>query len=138
MLSKISTGFFTKLAKIFPPLQAFYSVSPTYSNINFQTDVEEVQFWISASETKIQDRELSPYQLKDNLSYIQSEVSGISEQLVNLLANGKVIGEKTDSQQVEYLYYRAAVLTTVSNSELTWILDADLKQFQFRLLISIF
>ena len=105
--------------------------------IFFQTDVEEVQFWISASETKIQDRELSPYQLKDNLSYIQSEVSGISEQLVNLLANGKVIGEKTDSQQVEYLYYRAAVLTTVSNSELMWILDADLKQFQFKFLRSI-
>ena len=75
-----------------------------------QVDVEEVQFWISRSEAKIQDRTLDPHYLKTNLNEIQSEITGISEQLDNLLANGKVISEKTECSQEKEL-----VLSTTTN-----------------------
>merc|ERR1719150_2255103 len=77
---------------------------------DFQVDVEEVQFWISRSEAKIQDRTLDPHYLKTNLNEIQSEITGISEQLDNLLANGKVISEKTECSQEKEL-----VLSTTTN-----------------------
>jgi nesprin-1 len=73
-------------------------------------DVEEVQFWISRSEAKIQDRTLDPHVLKTNLNEIQSEITGISEQLDSLLANGKVISEKTECSQEKEL-----VLSTTTN-----------------------
>ena len=76
----------------------------------FQVDVEEVQFWISRSETKIQDRTLEPHTLKTNLNEIQSEITGISEQLDSLLTNGKVITEKTECSQEKEL-----VLSTTTN-----------------------
>merc|ERR1712029_831769 len=71
----------------------------------FQVDVEEVQFWISRSESKIQDRTLEPHILKNNLNDIQSEINGISEQLDKLLTNGKIITEKTNnlSEQISSL-----------------------------------
>ena len=72
--------------------------------------MEEVQFWISRSESKIQDRTLEPHALKNNLNEIQSEITGVSEQLDRLLTNGKVITEKTDNQQEKEL-----VLSTTSN-----------------------
>ena len=72
--------------------------------------MEEVQFWISRSEAKIQDRTLDPHYLKTNLNEIQSEITGISEQLDNLLANGKVISEKTECSQEKEL-----VLSTTTN-----------------------
>jgi len=77
---------------------------------DFQVDVEEVQFWISRSESKIQDRSLEPHALKNNLNEIQSEINGISEQLDNLLSNGKIITEKTDNHQEKEL-----VLSTTTN-----------------------
>jgi len=77
---------------------------------DFQVDVEEVQFWITQSESKIQDRSLEPHSLKNNLNEIQSEINGISEQLDNLLTNGKVITEKTDNHQEKEL-----VLSTTTN-----------------------
>merc|ERR1719150_2878196 len=77
---------------------------------DFQVDVEEVQFWISRSEAKIQDRTLDPHYLKTNLNEIQSEITGIGEQLDNLLANGKVISEKTECSQEKEL-----VLSTTTN-----------------------
>ena len=40
-----------------------------------------MQFWVSKSEAKIQDRNLEPHSLKNNLNEIQSEITGISEQL---------------------------------------------------------
>ena len=73
-------------------------------------DVEEVQFWISRSEAKIQDRSLDPHVLKTNLNEIQSEITGISEQLDSLLANGKIISEKTECSQEKEL-----VLSTTTN-----------------------
>merc|ERR1712029_1107396 len=76
----------------------------------FQVDVEEVQFWISRSESKIQDRTLEPHILKNNLNDIQSEINGISEQLDKLLTNGKIITEKTDNNQEKEL-----VLSTTNN-----------------------
>merc|ERR1719150_2177403 len=76
----------------------------------FQVDVEEVQFWISRSESKIQDRSLEPHALKNNLNEIQSEITGISEQLDNLLSNGSVITEKTECSQEKEL-----VLSTTTN-----------------------
>merc|ERR1719282_1955807 len=76
----------------------------------FQVDVEEVQFWISRSESKIQDRTLEPHILKNNLNDIQSEINGISEQLDKLLSNGKIITEKTDNNQEKEL-----VLSTTNN-----------------------
>merc|ERR1712012_849772 len=69
----------------------------------FQVDVEEGQFWISRSESKIQDRTLEPHILKNNLNDIQSEINGISEQLDKLLNNGKIITEKTDNNQEKEL-----------------------------------
>ena len=75
-----------------------------------QVDVEEVQFWISRSESKIQDRTLEPHILKNNLNDIQSEINGISEQLDKLLTNGKIITEKTDNNQEKEL-----VLSTTNN-----------------------
>ena len=75
-----------------------------------QVDVEEVQFWISRSETKIQDRTLEPQALKNNLNEIQSEITTVSEQLDRLLTNGKVITDKTDNQQEKEL-----VLSTTTN-----------------------
>ena len=72
--------------------------------------MEEVQFWISRSESKIQDRTLEPQALKNNLNEIQSEITAVSEQLDRLLTNGKVITEKTDNQQEKEL-----VLSTTSN-----------------------
>merc|ERR1719348_2108233 len=77
---------------------------------DFQVDVEEVQFWISRSEAKIQDRNLDPHVLKNNLNEIQSEINGISEQLDKLLTNGKIITEKTDNHQEKEL-----VLSTTTN-----------------------
>merc|ERR1711915_137833 len=77
---------------------------------DFQVDVEEVRFWITQSESKIQDRSLEPHSLKNNLNEIQSEINGISEQLDNLLTNGKVITEKTDNHQEKEL-----VLSTTTN-----------------------
>lgn len=76
----------------------------------FQVDVEEVQFWISRSESKIQDRSLEPHALKNNLNEIQSEITGISEQLDSLLTNGSVITEKSDNQPEKEL-----VLSTTTN-----------------------
>merc|ERR1711878_174080 len=76
----------------------------------FQVDVEEVQFWISRSESKIQDRTLEPHSLKNNLNEIQSEINGISTQLDKLLSNGKVITEKTDNHHEKEL-----VLSTTTN-----------------------
>ena len=72
--------------------------------------MEEVQFWISRSESKIQDRTLEPHILKNNLNEIQSEINGISEQLDKLLTNGKIITEKTDNNQEKEL-----VLSTTNN-----------------------
>merc|ERR1719309_612887 len=77
---------------------------------DFQVDVEEVQFWITRSESKIQDLSLEPHSLKNNLNEIQSEINGISEQLDNLLTNGKIITEKTDNHQEKEL-----VLSTPAN-----------------------
>jgi len=77
---------------------------------DFQVDVEEVQFWITRSEAKIQDRNLDPHILKNNVNEIQSEINGISEQLDKLLTNGKIITEKTDNHQEKEL-----VLSTTKN-----------------------
>jgi len=79
----------------------------------FQVDVEEVQFWISRSESKIQDRSLEPHALKNNLNEIQSEITGISEQLDSLLTNGSVITERSDNQPEKEL----VVSTTTNLSE---------------------
>ncbi|XP_023348458.1 myosin-6 [Eurytemora carolleeae] len=76
----------------------------------FQVDVEEVQFWISRSESKIQDRNLQPHLLKDNLNQIQGEVGGITEQLDNLTTNGKIIIANTNNQPEKEL-----VQSTISN-----------------------
>ena len=75
-----------------------------------QVDVEEVQFWVSKSEAKIQDRTLDPHSLKNNLNEIQSEINSISEQLDKVLSNGKIISEKTDNHQEKDL-----VTSTTSN-----------------------
>ena len=69
-----------------------------------------MQFWISRSESKIQDRTLEPHSLKNNLNEIQSEINGISTQLDKLLSNGKVISEKTDNHHEKEL-----VLSTTTN-----------------------
>ena len=54
---------------------------------------------MSKSEAKIQDRNLEPHSLKNNLNEIQSEITSISEQLDRILSNGKIISEKTDNHQ---------------------------------------
>ena len=54
---------------------------------------------MSKSEAKIQDRNLEPHALKNNLNEIQSEINSISEQLDKVLSNGKIISEKTDNSQ---------------------------------------
>jgi hypothetical protein len=61
-------------------------------------DAEEVQFWISRSESRIQDRTLSPHALKENINAIQCEIGAVGEQLERLVAHGKIIGERTESQ----------------------------------------
>jgi len=77
---------------------------------DFQVDVEEVQFWISRSEAKIQDRSLDPHMLKTNLNEIQSEITGICGQRDNLIANGKIISEKTECTQEKEL-----IISTTTN-----------------------
>ena len=69
-----------------------------------------MQFWVSKSEAKIQDRTLDPHSLKNNLNEIQSEINSISEQLDKVLSNGKIISEKTDNHQEKDL-----VTSTTSN-----------------------
>ena len=69
-----------------------------------------MQFWISRSESKIQDRNLQPHLLKDNLNQIQGEVGGITEQLDNLTTNGKIIIANTNNQPEKEL-----VQSTISN-----------------------
>ena len=86
----------------------------------FQVDVEEVQFWVSRSETKIQDRAHEPAGLKACLNEIQSEVGGIVEQVERLQQHGATITSKTDNQQ-------EADLVTSTSSNLAEQLDA-LKQ----------
>jgi hypothetical protein len=57
-----------------------------------------VQFWISRSESRIQDRTLSPHALKENINAIQCEIGAVGDQLERLVAHGKIIGERTESQ----------------------------------------
>lgn len=97
------------LTKTFVEIKYYQMISINYFFF-LQVDVEEVQFWISRSESKIQDRTLEPHILKNNLNDIQSEINGISEQLDKLLTNGKIITEKTDNNQEKEL-----VLSTTNN-----------------------
>lgn len=89
----------------------------------FQVDVEEVQFWISRSETRIQDRSLGPHGLKDNLNQIQGEVPAVTEKVDNLVENGKVICEKSDNQQEKELVTSTTTNLTEQLGSLKVLID---------------
>ena len=63
-----------------------------------QVDAEEVQFWISRSESRIQDRSLSPHSLKEHINAVQCEITAVSDQLERLSAHAVIIAERTDNQ----------------------------------------
>ena len=69
----------------------------------FQEDVDEIQRWVSESETKIQDRTLEPPHLKTNINEVQSYLTSIQQQLDTLVSNGVIIMECTKSQQEKEL-----------------------------------
>lgn len=73
-------------------------------------DAEEVQFWISRAESRIQDRSLEPHTLKEHINAIQCEIGTVGDQLERLVSNGRIICERTDNQPE-----RELVVSTTAN-----------------------
>jgi len=89
----------------------------------FQVDVEEVQFWISRSESSIQDRSLQPHTLKENLNQIQGELGKVKDQLSSLVANGAIIMAKTDNAAEKDLVASTTANLTDQLAQLTALVE---------------
>lgn len=66
---------------------------------DYISDVKEVENWIKEAELKVRDRSIEPQLLNEHLQQIQQEIGGISDRLEKLIKNGKVIIEKSRSDE---------------------------------------
>lgn len=70
---------------------------------DYLTDVESVQAWIKEAELKVQDRSIEPQLLNEHLQQIQSEIGSVSDRLEKLTKNGKIIVDKSRSDEEKEL-----------------------------------
>jgi len=69
----------------------------------YLTGVEEVQQWLQHAELQIQNRTLEPIKYKELLHKIFQEIGGITDRLDNVKKNGRIIIEKTRSEDEKVL-----------------------------------
>lgn len=64
----------------------------------YNRDVESVQAWIQAAESKVQDKSVEPHKLKEFLQEIHCEIGSVTDQLERLTRHGHMICQRTSNQ----------------------------------------